>query len=160
MLKIWLCTCYATHVGRWPGNKTLRTASFIIEKNGHIHQAAHIFPVANAWQHYLEPPDTIECQHPTHWCSLRHMQTIQCTSIKTGHLCTPLYSCACHKIHVKGLQLKEGEVSPGGVHASTEDWTSTERLLEGMGIFLSLYLAKAAWTASVCKSEGTHPHTV
>lgn len=47
-------------------------------------------------------------------------------------------------------------VSPGGVHASTEDWTNTDRLLEGIGIFLSLYLAKAAWTASVCKSKRTH----
>lgn len=47
------------------------------------------------------------------------------------------------------------EFSPGGVHASTEDWTNTDRLLEGIGIFLSLYFAKAAWTASVCKSKRT-----
>lgn len=50
------------------------------------------------------------------------------------------------------------EFSPGGVHASTEDWTNTDRLLEGIGIFLSLYFAKAAWTASVCKSKRTHRH--
>lgn len=43
--------------------------------------------------------------------------------------------------------------SPGGVHASTEDCTNTDLLLEGIGIFLSLYFAKAAWTASVCKSK-------
>lgn len=58
----------------------------------------------------------------------------------------------CWSVFVGGA-----EVSPGGVHASTEDWTSTERLLEGMGIFLSLYFAKAAWTASVCRSKETHP---
>ena len=57
-------------------------------------------------------------------------------------------------------EYKRAEVSPGGVHASTEDWTSTDRLFEGMGIFLSLYFAKAAWTASVCKSVETHPYAL
>lgn len=43
----------------------------------------------------------------------------------------------------------DAEEVSGGVHASTEDCTRTERLLEGIGIFLSLYFAKAACTASV-----------
>jgi len=46
-------------------------------------------------------------------------------------------------------------VLPGGVHASTEDCTRTERLFEGIGIFLSLYFDKAACTASVWRSVGT-----
>lgn len=44
------------------------------------------------------------------------------------------------------------------MHASTEDWTNTDLLLEGIGIFLSLYFAKAACTASVCKSKRAHRH--
>lgn len=50
----------------------------------------------------------------------------------------------------------QNNVSPGGVHASTEDCTNTDLLFEGIGIFLSLYFAKAAWTASVCKSRRAH----
>lgn len=46
------------------------------------------------------------------------------------------------------------------MHASIEDWTNTDRLLEGIGIFLSLYFANAAWTASVCKSNRTHAHVL
>lgn len=41
---------------------------------------------------------------------------------------------------------------PGGVYVSTEECTRTDRLLEGMGIFLSLYFARAACTASVWTS--------
>lgn len=58
------------------------------------------------------------------------------------------------------LTTEHALLSPGGVHASIEDWTNTDRLLEGIGIFLSLYFAKAAWTASVCKSNRTHGHVL
>lgn len=129
-----------------PGNTTVRTESFIVTKNGHIHQTAHFFAVANAWQHRLQSLDTTERWHPTLQCST-HVNTEWASNL----------GCVCTTISALGEQ-QVSKVSPGGVHASTEDWTKTDRLLEGIGIFLSLYFAKAAWTASVCKSKGTHQH--
>lgn len=129
-----------------PGNTTVRTGSFIVTKNGHIHQTAHFSPVANAWQHRLRLLDTTECQHPTLQCSWEHMKTLHEHKPVLCGLTLPL------------LNSRFKKVSPGGVHASTEDWTNTDRLLEGIGIFLSLYFAKAAWTASVCKSKRAHRH--
>lgn len=41
-----------------PGNRTMTTEPFIVTKNGHIHQTAYFFPVANAWKHHLPPLDT------------------------------------------------------------------------------------------------------
>lgn len=45
--------------------------------------------------------------------------------------------------------------SPGGVYASMDVCTTSERLLEGIGtaIFLSTCRANTACTASVCTSE-------
>lgn len=47
---------------------------------------------------------------------------------------------------------------PGGVYASIEVCTTRERRFEGIGtaIFLSLCLARAACTASVCTSGHSH----
>ncbi len=69
------------------------------------------------------------------------------------NFCYSLHRKCSHKIPncVSGTGVR----LPGGVHASTEDCTRTERLLEGIGIFLSLYFAKAACTASVWRSVGT-----
>lgn len=75
---------------------------------------------------------------------------------------TPLYMPALMGIYLKCEHQTSlfgaNKPSPGGVHASTEDWTNTDLLLEGIGIFLSLYFAKAACTASVCKSKRAHRH--
>lgn len=43
-----------------PGNTTVRTEAFIVTENGHIHQTAHFFPVANMWQHHIGSLDTTE----------------------------------------------------------------------------------------------------
>lgn len=56
-----------------PGNTPVGTEAFIVTKNRHIHQTAHFFPVANAWQHHLGSLDTTECQHPTLQCAWEHM---------------------------------------------------------------------------------------
>lgn len=128
-----------------PGNTTVKTDSFIVTKNRHIHQTAHPFPVTNAWQHHFHSLDTAECQHPALQCSWEHTKS----SVNMNLVCV---NTGCFLLRADSGP-SAAEVSPGGVHASTDDWTSTDRLLEGMGIFLSLYFAKAAWTASVCKSR-------
>lgn len=43
-----------------PGNTTVRTEAFTVTENGHIHQTAHFFPVANMWQHHIGSLDTTE----------------------------------------------------------------------------------------------------
>lgn len=110
-----------------PGNVTVRTESFIVTKNGCI-QTAYFFLIEKCLER-----DRVRLWG-SGWTRNQH----------------------CVKINqqVTTFESKRGErVSPGGVHASIDDWTSTDRLFDGMGIFLSLYLAKAAWTASVCRSE-------
>lgn len=53
----------------------------------------------------------------------------------------------------EGPSSSEADDVSGGVQVSAEGYTRTERLLEGIGILLSLYLAKAACTASVWTSD-------
>lgn len=93
--------------------------------------------------------------HWTQSVSLRYQCSWERTQIKQACLRNICW-LSMHGTHCAPRWTACFKVSPGGVHASTEDWTNTDRLLEGIGIFLSLYFAKAAWTASVCKSERTH----
>lgn len=80
-------------------------------------------------------------------------QYVGTTCLINGHM--PYYMPVLMGIHLQG-SCWTNNVSPGGVHASTEDCTKTDLLLEGIGIFRSLYFAKAAWTASVCRSKRAH----
>lgn len=109
-----------------PGNAMLKTESFTVPKNGYI-----------------------QCAFLTKCVA---------TSLINGHA---LLHAGAHgntfKMWAPSLPVfPQNKLSPGGVHASTEDCTNTDLLLEGIGIFLSLYFAKAAWTASVCKSKRAH----
>lgn len=129
-----------------------------------LHLAAHVGRFA--WEHNSE--NLYSHEEWTHSSSCTFLSSCECLAASfliTEHRSVTLLHPDAHgnignKWAVKTQAVLEcvgGVVSPGGVHASTEDWTSTERLLEGMGIFLSLYFAKAAWTASVCRSKETHP---
>lgn len=139
MLKILLCIHSATRVGRslWEHNGQNRV---FYSREEWTHSANRIF----SFQQQML--DIIIFDQWTQWSfSILH---------STAHGNISNKQPSENEQNQLGCRWFKGAgVSPGGVHASTEDWTSTDRLLEGMGIFLSLYFAKAAWTASVCRSK-------
>lgn len=64
--------------------------------------------------------------------------------------------------HVVQVCVSACASSPGGVYASMEVCTTSERLLEGIGtaIFLSTWRANTACTASECTSERARDRSV